>query len=431
MADAYIYDADLKRIGIVDAYKSLIWARRYREAGDCELYVPATDENLAMLRIGYFIGRDNEDALCRITKITLTTDANAGNYIIAAAQDAQSLLDQRIVWETMTCYSNAEAFARRMVDNALGSGAAPERQMRDSQGNLIFGLGASAGLSDRLSEQVSYKNVGEKIREYCKKFGWGYRVRFDGSTLLFELYRGEDRSGAVIFSDDYENLSASQYVDDETHMGNVAVVAGEGEGSERFRTVTGDAQGFERHELGIDARDLSKSITYADLIDIYGDIGEIDTEGGAYVYRVTSLDIEVMDADQLAWMEANYPEGEIVVVEGVTYYRIADLVVADLPGAAPADTDTVVLRDIIYQTYLISRGLEQMAGYGAVKSFEGKIEPNTTFVYRNDYDLGDIVTVQNGYGISISARITEVVEVFDDRGSSVEPKFEKITAEEG
>ena len=72
-----------------------------------------------------------------------------------------------------------------------------------------------------------------------------------------------------------------------------------------------------------------------------------------------------------------------------------------------------------------------MAQFGAVRSFEGTIEPNTTFIYGRDYHLGDIVTVQNEFGISISARITEVVEVFDDRGSSVEPKFEKITAEEG
>lgn len=38
--------------------------------------------------------------------------------------------------------------------------------------------------------------------------------------------------------------------------------------------------------------------------------------------------------------------------------------------------------------------------------------------------LGDIVTVQNEYGITMNARITEVIETFDENGYSVSPKFE-------
>ena len=40
MIDVFVLDGDLKIIGIIDAYKSLIWAKRYRETGDCELYIP-------------------------------------------------------------------------------------------------------------------------------------------------------------------------------------------------------------------------------------------------------------------------------------------------------------------------------------------------------------------------------------------------------
>ena len=37
-----------------------------------------------------------------------------------------------------------------------------------------------------------------------------------------------------------------------------------------------------------------------------------------------------------------------------------------------------------------------------------------------------MVTVENEYGISVTARITEVMEVDDDTGYSVEPKFEYL-----
>ena len=72
-----------------------------------------------------------------------------------------------------------------------------------------------------------------------------------------------------------------------------------------------------------------------------------------------------------------------------------------------------------------------MAEFGAVTSFEGTIEPNTTFVYGQDYFLGDLVTIQNSFGITVQARITEIIEVDDDNGSSVEPKFEYISATGG
>ena len=37
MRDVYILDKNLQSIGIIDGYKSLIWANRYGKLGDCEL----------------------------------------------------------------------------------------------------------------------------------------------------------------------------------------------------------------------------------------------------------------------------------------------------------------------------------------------------------------------------------------------------------
>lgn len=430
MKDIYIFDSDLQLVGIVDAFKSLIWAKRYKETGDCELYVPATPENLVLCRKGYFILRDDDDMICQIKRVELDTDAENGNYIIATGYDAKRMLDQRIVWSTMTANGNAESFVRLMVDGALGSSAAEDRQMLDSTGRLIFGLGEVSGLTDRLSEQVSYKNVGEKVREYCMKFGWGYRVRLSSGVLLFEVYKGADRTGSVVFSDDYENLSATTYIEDESNMGNVSLIAGEGQGSARFRCISGEASGMDRFEIYTDARDISKTITFEELKKTYPLSGaSIVSSGGGYVYKVTSLDIEILDSGHLDWLEANYPDGEIVTVSGVEYYRIADLIIADLPSGSPDDADNVELRDIIYMPYLLERGYEKMAEFGYVTSFEGTIEPNITFAYKVDYDLGDLVTVENEYGISASVRISEVVEVWDDNGYSVEPKFEYITEE--
>ena len=432
--DVYILDSNLQLVGLVDAYKSLIWAKRYNQIGDCELYVPATAENLNICRKGYFILRSDDDMICQIKRIELDTDAENGNYIIATGYDAKRLLDQRVVWSTMTANGNAETFARNMVDGALGSAASADRKLQDSDGNLIFGLGDVYGLSDRLSEQVSYKNVGEKIREYCLKFGWGYRVKLDEGVLKFEVYKGSDRSSSVIFSDDYENLAATTYVEDESNMGNVALIAGEGQGAARFRCIAGNVSGADRYEIYADAKDISKVITFEELKATYpptgdGGTGSIESSGGGYVYRLSTADIQILDSGHLAWLEANYPDGSVVTVSGVDYYRLTDLDVASLPSGAPEDTDNVEIFDVIYMPYLLERGYEKLSEFGYVTSFEGTIEPNTTFAYKIDYNLGDIVRVENLFGISASVRIAEVIEVWDDSGYNVEPKFEYITEE--
>ena len=295
---------------------------------------------------------------------------------------------------------------------------------------MLF-LGTAAGFTEALTEQVSYKNVGEKVREYCRKYGWGYRVVFANGKFLFELYKGADRTDEVIFSSEFENLSATKYIEDELNMGNVALVAGEGEGSSRAKSISGEAAGIERYELYVDAKDISKTITFGDLISTYplvedGGQGYISTEGVGYVYMMQFINIQIIDEAQLEQLHEEYPAATEVYIDGNLYMEIPDVAIADLPSDDPEETENVELRELVYNVYLLTRGYENLAEYGAVTSFEGTIESNTTFVYKKDYFLGDIVTVESEYGITVGARIVEVVEVNDDNGYRVEPKYEYI-----
>ena len=102
---------------------------------------------------------------------------------------------------------------------------------------------------------------------------------------------------------------------------------------------------------------------------------------------------------------------------------------SDADASNPPDDQSVTIDQLLYISYLLARGENKLAEFGVTTSFEGDVEPNATFVFGRDYFLGDIVTVQNAYGISAKARIVEVVEVCDDSGFSVEPKFEYIQTE--
>lgn len=424
IGELYVYDEGLQPVGLIDTYQSVIWATRYHKLGDCEIYIEANAETLSILRKDYFIARLDDEMVCQIKKVELDTNAETGNFLIVTGYDVKRFLDQRIVWGTATCNGILELFVRDLVTEAMISPDDPGRAIPN------FELGAVAGFTEAMTEQVSYANLGAKVREYCQKHGWGYRVRLDSGKFKFELYEGTDRTDEVVFSDQYENLATTEYIEDDTKLGNAALIAGEGEGSERLKEYAGSSEGMDRHEIYVDAHDLSCHITYEELITVYplvenGGEGSIESDGsGGYVYKMGVLDVLIVDENQLEKLETDYPDGTVVTVSGNDYYRVEDVVIADLPVESPESTETVVLRDIIYSVYLLSRGYEKLSEFGKIVSFSGTVEPSTTFEYKKDYFLGDKVTVENEFGITAEARIVEIVEVADDNGYRVEPKFE-------
>lgn len=430
--DLYVLDGNLEAVGLIDTYTSLIWASRYWDLGDCELYLEATAESLALMRKNYYLMRPDSEMLCQIKKIELDTDAENGNYLIVTGYDVKRYLYQRIIWGTVTINGNLEDAIRSIVDSALGSILLMQRSLKKTNGDRMFYLGDSADLPDVTTEQVSYKNIGEKVREYCVKYGWGSRVILENGNLYFELYKGADRRNSVVFSDAYENLSATKYIEDETHLGNVALVGGQGDGPNRSKGIVGDAGGVDRYEIFVDAKDISKAITWEELIATYplidaGGEGYISTDGVQSFYKMRTINIQIVDDNHLRELQRKYPDGTIITIDGTEFYEISDATIADLPSSSPEPTDEVTLRDLIYLVYLLNRGYEKLAEYGAITAFEGSIDPNTTFVYKRDYFLGDIVTIENEYGISVAARITEIVEYDDTNGYRIEPKFEYIT----
>lgn len=59
-----------------------------------------------------------------------------------------------------------------------------------------------------------------------------------------------------------------------------------------------------------------------------------------------------------------------------------------------------------------------------IKTFEGSILNYTTFKYQEDFELGDIVTIQNkDWGVTMNARIIEAQEVYEESGFNLELTF--------
>lgn len=78
-----------------------------------------------------------------------------------------------------------------------------------------------------------------------------------------------------------------------------------------------------------------------------------------------------------------------------------------------------------YETMLKERGIEKLAAATATENFEGDVESTNTYVYKDDWNIGDIVQIENEFGITAKSRIIEVIESEDASGHKIIPTFEK------
>ena len=83
-----------------------------------------------------------------------------------------------------------------------------------------------------------------------------------------------------------------------------------------------------------------------------------------------------------------------------------------------------------YLSALEQRGAEKLAEKGIKAAFDGSVAPDYNWIFGEDYDLGDIVQVRNAYGMSLKARVTEVIECHDNNGYSIVPTIERIQEDE-
>ena len=256
----YILDANLNIIAAVDTYKSAIWTRRYYQSGDFELYVPATDEAMELMKANRYIIRADDTSQCAIIeRVKITTDAEEGKYIIITGRTLQSILGRRIMWKQTTLSGGVEKVIRNMIRKNF---IEPEIEARQIP-NLV--LGEELGADNAVKSQYTGDNIEEAIQDLCKTYKLGYNIRLDleEKQFIFDLYRGADRSynqsenPYVVFSNDFENLLSTEYTSDGTGYKNVVQVAGEGDGTARKKVTVGSAAGLDRFETFVNASQVS------------------------------------------------------------------------------------------------------------------------------------------------------------------------------
>lgn len=258
-----ILDADFETLGVVSIFNTLLWYRRYYDAGLFELYAPA--DFFELMNNGCYLFRSDRTNLGVIREVNFSRDSAGARTAYCKGYFAEALLNNRVLSTQINMTGTPEAIGRSLVQKLCISPSDSGRILKNLQLGTLNNVGTS------ITVTATGDNLGDKLYEMEKTQELSHRLIYDYQTnaLSFEVWQGKDRTDDqtenswAIFSDSFYNVKNANYDRDESDYKNFAYVAGEGEGTART-IVEVDIRGStdeERRELYVDARDLQSTYT--------------------------------------------------------------------------------------------------------------------------------------------------------------------------
>ena len=361
--ELYVLDKELNLIGVIDNFETLIWTRKYTEPGKFQLNLPATEDNISLMKDENIIYKKDDVEGGIIKHIEYSVSDKGERNLVINGELTTGYLSRRVNLGTIKHSGRVDLLMQKLVINNCIS---PSNSNRIIPTLEII----PTNYTDTITRQNSYSKLTDLLTDICNATNFGYRVRINTRDkkryLGFEVYKGIDRTvnqssiSPTIFSLDMENILTENYVKDNGEYKNTSLIAGAGEGEKRKVTSIGDNySGVDRYELFVDARDIP-DVEKKEITDKDGNTVTVDVE--------------------IPWSE--------------------------------------------YEPLLLQRGNEKLAECKKIETFEGTINTNANNVYKVDYDLGDIVTiVDKDLGIKLDTRITEIEETYEKGKVEIVPTF--------
>ena len=259
--DIMVLNKNFESVAIIDSYKSFIWTDRYDEYGDFEIYLPMDSKWFEVLEADYYLWLKESEHCMIVEDFKIEADVEEGNHLIVTGRSLESILDRRVLWGQRVYSGSLQTAIQSMLNDCIISPSITERQIS----NFIFTASNDAKITAlTIDQQYMGDNLYDVIKALCEENNIGFKVVLtDDNKFEFSLYAGVDRSYSqtdnpyVIFSPGFSNIINSNFVSTKSTLKNVALVAGEGEGSARKLATVGTASGIDRREYFCDASDIS------------------------------------------------------------------------------------------------------------------------------------------------------------------------------
>lgn len=388
MKPVRILTPDLDLLGEIDNYESLMFTRSFHSIGDLELIVNRYKKYADALQKGNIIlvgGQLHKVYVIKHREIELDSKGKVTENWLIKALELKVITGQRITLPpSTTAYDNKQGNAETVMKHYVDKNIINPVDSKRKIAQLLLDANQNRGIS--VSWQSRFKNLAEELASISLNSGLGWNVHLDiqQKKWVFDVVEGRDLTAGqtilppVIFSPAFDNIQSISFVDSDLNYKNTAYVAGQGEGTDRRVIELGQSAGLSRHELFVDARDVAE-----------------ETEG-----------------------ENPQPRPEQDILKDLTNRGERNLKELDSELFLEAEIMTPIQRAEYERSHTF------VSPYQVNEQVKTKQRFYSSFMYEQDFDLGDLVTVQNkDWGVTVNTRITEIKEIYESTGFSLEATF--------
>lgn len=452
--DFNVHDSAGVWLGIVENPASAIWARHYQKPNDFELYFPASAEMLAMIADDCYITREDRPEVMSVEHVEIITSKEDGKYLRIAGRGSEALIERRIILEQTTVSGRMDAAVHRLIDENAINPANPARALPIVMdvpvlagipitwelGTIVTTTGANDNSITRF-RGVDFVPIGNGLRitmaetqrlhlyyydankNYIGYSGWHSVTTYtitpgmrDGAAYVRMIFSNRDNTAIVDVAAAASTVAVNHGIQAQ-YTGNnlmetiqeVCKACGLG-----FRAVTDD------HAFVVPRIELIEGINRS----------EGQTRNSPVIF---STEYENLLSSSYLLDTTKYKNVAVVAGEGegkarkrAIYGSASGLHRRELfVDARDLSTNDGEITAEDYAAQLMARGAEKIAESPITEAFDGEID-TTNFVLDEDYTLGDIVTLENEYGIRKNVRIASIVECWDDNGYTAVPIYENM-----
>lgn len=425
-------------VGIIPSYYSMIWNPQLYGLGYFEVTIPATDEYFKMLRGGRFLVRaedinaDNgmkyNNAMV-IRRISIKYDADQGLLMTVSGKSVKDILSQRIIWDLYTADDanltdiivdllNAEIVDPvTYTENTILDLADQVSDLYDDKTQKDNELiAAKAAYQQAVSQFGPDSDQAKAAKEYVDQV--------EAEILAIVEKIATKQSIIDYYDDEMDNVQPKRQI---PYIYSTAV-----DPPQNPPVVTVQLRGenfgdwvesicMENH-LGWDIEltdngmyfkyksgtDRSSTVIFSPEFD---NLLSCDYVRSIETFRNTGL----VGGD-------GEGEEQIVVDIGTTtsFNRYEEYI--DATSVTQNDGEIPLAK---YKKMLKQYGNSAIARLRNKESIDGEIDTNGAFKIGEDFDLGDIVTVENGQGVSATVKLVELIYSDDESGPKVTGIFDE------
>lgn len=478
MIDINVLDKNFNIIEVIDTYESFIWTDRFKDYGDFELYSGVDSRILNSCRQDYYLQIAESQRLMIIESIDITTDAETGNHIKITGKSIESILDRRIIWDQTTVSGSKDHTLKTAIEVlfklCFGNGSLGTRTKikKTSTSDEYYVMRNKIPLDYYKKGVQQYQTIDTREERVITNLIY---LRPDEETFLYYVETDDTKfvSGTTYYEyrealKRYVKTTDTTMISGKTYYVKADIVINKTQYTgDNFYDILQDLiESYTQYGLGYRILPLysMRELYTDDYIRTHTDLSEIEysylSEYTLFFEIYTGLDRtydqlerpyvvfspnydNIINTDYYDSIE-NYKNVSLVLGEGEGDKRVRyivggrdddgnyinaferrelytdarDLQKDEYPGkTGKVDNYTLALKQ---------RGLEDLYENVRQVTYDGTVEAERMFTYGKDFTLGDVIQIENEYGINGTARVIEYIISESDTGKEYYPTFDAV-----